>query len=73
MILSARPCLVAIASVLVSACATTHDPGWQGQGATPFDRAQAECRLDAASASPGTRESTMEACMARHGWHRGGG
>jgi hypothetical protein len=60
-------------AVLLAGCATTRDPGWQGRGATPFDAAQVECRAEAAVSPESHREARFTACMARHGWTRGGG
>lgn len=55
---------IAVASVavavLVAGCATTHDPGWQGTGATHFDAAQAECRAEAATLPRGQPRSTLQ-------------
>lgn len=62
----------ALSFLLLSACATTSDPGWRGQGATPFDSAQAECRIEASASSPDGRDARFTTCMARHGWHRDG-
>ena len=55
----------------VAGCATTYAPGWEGEGATPFDTAEALCREEAQAAEPGAdREQVFERCMARHGWTR---
>jgi hypothetical protein len=63
--------VIAVASALLAAaCATVHDPGWRGRGATPFDTAQAECRGEVAAAAPDGRDALFTACMARYGWHR---
>ena len=69
-----RPIAVAAAAlaVLAAGCATTHDPGWQGTGATPFDAAQAECRAEAAGQPQDSRDERFNACMAGHGWTSGG-
>ena len=52
---------------LTAGCATTDDPGWQGQNATPFASAEAECNAEAAAAA-GAQELTFRTCMSRHGW-----
>lgn len=54
-----------------SGCAITHDPGWQGQNASPFATAEAACNEEAAQ-NPGAQELTFRNCMTRHGWTRGG-
>ena len=55
----------------LAACASMHDRGWSGAGATPFDTAQATCDAQAAPEPAGReREAAFDACMARHGWKR---
>lgn len=59
-------------ALMFAGCATTRDLGWQGQGATPFDAAQAECRAEATASPESGREGRFTACMAGQGWSRGG-
>ncbi len=62
----------ATAALLASAaCATTGSSGvdargWTGQGAQPFDAAQAACR----SVSADERSPAFTTCMAEKGWTR---
>ena len=52
---------------LASGCA--HDRGWTGEGAMPFDSAQADCDAKTRDLDAGkTREDAFDACMAGHGW-----
>lgn len=55
--------------LLLAACAT-HDPGWSGSGAEPFDAAKADCEAEAAALPAAGRDAAFEACMARRGWTR---
>lgn len=54
------------AALLMSACASTSDPGWTGTDATPFDAAKARCEIETQT----TEGETFEACMAGLGWRR---
>ena len=55
----------------LAACASVRDRGWSGEGATPFDTAQATCDAEAAPRPAGReREAAFDACMAGHGWKR---
>lgn len=56
--------------VLISACASHHEPGWRGQGAQPFESAHRQCEAEAATVAESERESRMQACMAARGWTR---
>ena len=57
--------------VFLAGCASVRDRGWSGEGATPFDTAQATCDAEAAPKPAGRdREAAFDACMARHGWTR---
>ena len=58
------------AAVSASACATT-EPGWEGQGAEPFDAARAACEAETATVAS-DREAAFEACMNARGWSRPG-
>lgn len=60
---------VMLLSCLLAACAT-HDPGWRGADAEPFDRAQAACETEVGALAGPERETAFEACMARKGWTR---
>ena len=54
--------------VMLSACAT-HDRGWTGDKAMPFDTAQAECDARTRELPAGKeREAAFDACMKEHGW-----
>lgn len=64
--------VTATLALLLAGCATTRDPGWQGNEATPFGAAQAQCRAEATASPESDREGRFTACMARHGWTRGG-
>jgi hypothetical protein len=56
---------------LLAACATTHDKGWQGSGAKPFDTAKAGCESESLAQPAGDlRTQAFETCMATQGWHR---
>lgn len=57
--------LVVIALVSLCACATS-DPGWTGEGATPFDTAQTNCEIE----TENQNNAAFEACMASNGWTR---
>jgi hypothetical protein len=57
--------------VLLSACASMHDNGWQGDDAQPFDAAKDRCEAESATVPKGdARRQAFEACMAGQGWHR---
>ena len=63
--------LHSLALLSLTSCATT-EPGWTGQGAIPFDEAQAACEgatLDIADEA--ARYAVMTECMAAKGWSRG--
>jgi len=56
---------------MLAACATTHEPGWQGSAATPFDTARRHCEAHVVrQMTEVTREAAFEACMAGQGWRR---
>lgn len=61
---------VVLACAVISACASTHDPGWQGADAEPFDAAQQACAAEAADVPD--RNARFHACMAERGWTRPG-
>ena len=55
----------------LSACASLHDRGWSGEGATPFDTAQATCDAKTRDLPAGEqREDAFDACMQENGWKR---
>ena len=58
-----------VASLACVGCA--HERGWTGEGATPFDTAQADCDAKTRDLPAGKeRESAFDACMKEHGWRR---
>ncbi len=58
--------------LLLVGCATTTEPGWQGNGAKPFDGARASCQAQVQAISdPAQSAAAFEACMRTHGWTRG--
>ncbi len=61
--------LVAVLSVL-SGCATRHDPGWQGNDAHPFGKADSLCQSEADATTLAERDLAYRGCMTRHGWTR---
>ena len=62
--------MLCAAAALASACAT-HEPGWTGTGAQPFDPALAECHAQVDGiAVQVEREAALEQCMAAKGWTR---
>ena len=67
-----RKGLIAVmpAIALAAGCAT-HEPGWTGSGAQPFDQALAEChaQVDVIPVQA-EREAALQACMAQKGWTR---
>jgi len=65
------PRLIAcLAATLLAGCAT-HDHGWTGKGATPFDTAQAECDAKTKDLPAGKqREGAFDQCMEENGWRR---
>ena len=61
-------CLVAVAAL--ASCAT-HDAGWTGKGATPFDTAQSDCDSKTKDLPAGKqREAAFDQCMEEYGWRR---
>lgn len=56
-------------SLVLAGCAT-HDPGWRGTDAEPFDDAKAACEAEVAGLSAAAREAAFESCMAKRGWTR---
>jgi hypothetical protein len=63
-------CLLAT-SFLLGACASGHHRGWQGDNATPFDTAQADCDAKSRDLPAGNaREAAFDACMKDNGWRR---
>jgi hypothetical protein len=64
--------LLPIACLLATtACATSGSRGWSGQGATPFDTAQATCDAKTRDLPAGEqREDAFDACMQENGWKR---
>ena len=63
--------LVAVSAfIALSACAT-HEPGWHGSGAEPFDQALAACHAQVdVIADQAQRETALETCMGQKGWTR---
>jgi len=62
-------CLAAAAAL--AGCATTHDAGWTGKGAMPFDTAQSDCDAKTKDLPAGNqREAAFDQCMEEHGWRR---
>ena len=60
-----------VACAIAGGCATSSSRGWSGQGATPFDTAQADCDAKSRDLPAGEqREKAFDACMAEHGWKR---
>ena len=62
-----------LAAILaVPGCASVSDPGWQGQGAEPFDGAREACEQASrqAGGDAEVRKAAFEGCMAEKGWHR---
>jgi hypothetical protein len=60
---------VMVVALLAAGCA--HERGWTGEGATPFDTAQADCDAKTRDLEAGkAREDAFDACMAEHGWKR---
>ncbi|KUO49596.1 MAG: hypothetical protein APF78_05085 [Sphingomonadales bacterium BRH_c3] len=60
-----------MALLALTACATT-EPGWSGQGATPFGEAKAACESSTAGIDGEVaRHDAMTDCMASKGWTRG--
>ena len=53
----------------LAAC-VTHDPGWRGGNAEPFDGAKAACEDEIAVLPAAEREAAFEACMEKRGWVR---
>lgn len=64
-----RLCLFILLPFVLAGCAT-HDPGWRGAGAEPFDGAKAACEAEVAGVAAHDRAAAFEACMARRGWTR---
>ena len=64
-----RPVLAVLVLAALAACAT-HDPGWRGAGAEPFDGAKAACEAEVAAVVASEREAAFDACMAARGWTR---
>jgi hypothetical protein len=54
------------AAALLSACASTNEPGWTGTNATPFDSAKARCQIETQT----IEGEAFETCMAALGWRR---
>ena len=61
---------LAVLLILLSACATRHEPGWQGNDAQPFGEAHAVCQNEHKAAAAFERDMVYRHCMARHGWTR---
>jgi len=53
-------------TLLLSACAGAHEPGWTGQDAEPFDNAKARCQIETQTVDG----PDFERCMANLGWRR---
>jgi hypothetical protein len=61
---------VVVFAFLVAGCAHS-ERGWTGEGATPFDTAQARCDAKTRDLAAGkTREDAFDDCMAENGWKR---
>lgn len=58
--------LAAATACLLSACASTHDGGWTGRDAAPFDNAVAMCQIETQTVDG----PDFERCMASKGWTR---
>ncbi len=66
-----RQRMIILVSVLALSACATHQPGWTGSGAQPFDSALAECQGEvAAIAVEAQREAALAQCMAQKGWTR---
>ena len=60
-----------VACACAGGCATGNSRGWSGEGAMPFDTAQADCDAKTRELAAGkVREHAFDACMAGHGWRR---
>lgn len=57
--------LLASAFALVG-CVASHEPGWTGSNAQPFDHARASCEIETQT----TEGEAFETCMASKGWTR---
>lgn len=65
--------LIPIAAMFatLAACATAHEPGWQGSAARPFDTARRHCEAQVVrQMTEMAREAAFEACMAGQGWRQ---
>lgn len=57
--------------LLIASCATTHEPGWSGSGATPFNAARDSCQAQAQDAGDhSAQERAFVDCMRSLGWSR---
>jgi hypothetical protein len=64
-------CVAVLALVCFACGCATHDRGWSGAGATPFDTAQAQCDAKTRELPAGkARENAFDDCMADNGWKR---
>ena len=50
----------------LAACGSTHEPGWTGSNATPFDNAKARCQIETQT----VEGPDFERCMEGLGWRR---
>ena len=50
----------------LAGCAGTHEPGWTGTDAAPFDSAKARCQIETQVVDG----PAFETCMAALGWRR---
>lgn len=61
-----RKIVLLAAAMLLSACASTHEGGWTGHDAAPFDNAVAMCQIETQTVDG----PDFERCMASKGWTR---
>lgn len=65
-----RLLVLAALPLLATACAT-HDRGWTGSNAVPFDTAEHDCTVATATmADAALRRQAFAECMADKGWSR---
>lgn len=57
---------LAAGAILALAACATHEPGWTGSDAVPFDSAKARCEIETQS----TEGEAFERCMEGLGWRR---
>ena len=69
-----KPLMALLLALALAGCmsTSTRQAGWSGSGATPFDAAYDKCEAQSASAASdkAARNTALELCMAKEGWHR---